>query len=248
MLTGTLPFSRLVKLDLMCAPCVTDTALKRLARFVLSLAGAGVHSIVMSDASRPLDAAGDRRAAADLLPLVYDELRKLAAARMAAEPPGHTLDATALVHEAYLRLVGDQQFDGRGHFFAAAAEAMRRILVDHARRHEADKRGGGRRRVPLGEVHRVADSPAGLLALDDALDRLAAEYPRKAELVKLRFFAGLTAGRRPRSWASPGHGRPVLGVRPGLAVRGTRGRDNSAGRVRGRGRVLRMEWDARPRR
>ena len=89
----------------------------------------------MSDVTRLLDAAaaGDRQAAADLLPLVYDELRQLAAARMAAEAPGHTLDATALVHEAYLRLVGDQQFDGRGHFFAAAAEAMRRILVDHAR-------------------------------------------------------------------------------------------------------------------
>src|SRR5213076_2127028 len=90
----------------------------------------------MSDVTRLLDAAaaGDRRAAADLLPLVYDELRKLAAARLAAESPGHTLDATALVHEAYLRLIGDQHFDGRGHFFAAAAEAMRRILVDHARR------------------------------------------------------------------------------------------------------------------
>ena len=89
--------------------------------------------------------AGDRHAAAQLLPLVYDELRKLAAARMAAEAPGHTLDATALVHEAYLRLVGDQQFDGRGHFFAAAAEAMRRILVDHARTRKAAKRGARRR-------------------------------------------------------------------------------------------------------
>src|SRR5215510_16370703 len=104
----------------------------------------------MSDVSRLLDAAaaGDRRAAANLLPLVYDELRKLAVARMAAEAPGHTLDATALVHEAYLRLVGDQHFDGRGHFFAAAAEAMRRILVNHARDRSRLKRGGGRRRVP----------------------------------------------------------------------------------------------------
>src|SRR5882757_2513650 len=101
----------------------------------------------MSNLTRLLGAAagGDRRAAAELLPLVYDELRKLAAARMAAEAPGHTLDATALVHEAYLRLVGDQRFDGRGHFFAAAAEAMRRILVDHARARTAAKRGAGRR-------------------------------------------------------------------------------------------------------
>src|SRR6188472_2506197 len=105
----------------------------------------------MSNVTRLLEAAaaGDRRAAADLLPLVYDELRKLAAARMAAEAPGHTLDATALVHEAYLRLVGDQQFDGRGHFFAAAAEAMRRVLVNHARDRSRRKRGGGRNRVDL---------------------------------------------------------------------------------------------------
>src|SRR6478672_3914166 len=103
----------------------------------------------MSDVTRLFDAAaaGDRRAAADLLPLVYDELRKLAAVRMAAESPGHTLAATALVHEAYLRLVGDQQFDGRGHFFAAAAEAMRRILVDHARAKRAEKRGDRRARA-----------------------------------------------------------------------------------------------------
>src|SRR5207342_3061990 len=108
----------------------------------------------MSDVTRLLDAAtaGDRRAAADLLPLVYDELRKLAAARMAAEAPGHTLDGTALVHEAYLRLVGDQQFDGRGHFFAAAAEAMRRILVEAARRKKADKRGGGRHRIDAATI------------------------------------------------------------------------------------------------
>src|SRR5688572_19700180 len=101
----------------------------------------------MSEVTRLLDAAaaGDRKAAADLLPLVYDELRKLAAARMAAEAPGHTLDATALVHEAYLRLVGDQQFDGRGHFFAAAAEAMRRILVEAARRKATVRHGGDRR-------------------------------------------------------------------------------------------------------
>src|SRR5687768_7947102 len=105
----------------------------------------------MPDVTRLLDAAaaGDRQVAADLLPLVYDELRQLAAARMAAEAPGQTLDATALVHEAYLRLVGDQQFDGRGHFFAAAAEAMRRILVEAARRKRRVKHGGDRTRVSL---------------------------------------------------------------------------------------------------
>src|SRR3954466_5141667 len=97
-------------------------------------------------------AAGNRHAAAQILPLVYDELRKLAAARMAAEAPGHTLDGTALVHEAFLRLVGDQQFDGRGHFFAAAAEAMRRILVEAARRKKADKRGGGRYRLDVATI------------------------------------------------------------------------------------------------
>src|SRR5271167_4895569 len=108
-------------------------------------------SVIMPEITQLLSAAagGDRQAAADLLPLVYDELRKLAAARMAAENPGHTLDPTALVHEAYLRLVGDQHFDGRGHFFAAAAEAMRRVLVNHARDRARDKRGGTRHRVDL---------------------------------------------------------------------------------------------------
>jgi RNA polymerase sigma factor (TIGR02999 family) len=151
----------------------------------------------MSDVTRLLDAAAarDRRAAADLLPLVYDELRKLAAARMAAETPGHTLDPTALVHEAYLRLVGDQRFDDRGHFFAAAAEAMRRVLVDHARTRGRLKRGGGRRRLDL---DRLTDFAAAtdddLVGLDGALDRLAADYPAAAELVKLRFFAGMSLG------------------------------------------------------
>jgi RNA polymerase sigma factor (TIGR02999 family) len=108
----------------------------------------------MSDATRLLEAAvgGDRQAAADLLPLVYDELRKLAAAKLATEAPGHSLNPTALVHEAYLRLVGDQQFDGRGHFFTAAAEAMRRILVNHARDRNRLKRGGGRRRGPRAQT------------------------------------------------------------------------------------------------
>jgi RNA polymerase sigma factor (TIGR02999 family) len=140
-------------------------------------------------------AAGDRRAAADLLPLVYDELRKLAAARLAAENPGHILDATALVHEAYLRLVGDQHFVGRGHFFAAAAEAMRRVLVNHARDRNRLKRGGGRNRVDLDRLTGPAVvTDDDLLELDDALDRLANEYPIAAELVKLRFFAGMTLG------------------------------------------------------
>jgi RNA polymerase sigma factor (TIGR02999 family) len=148
----------------------------------------------MSHVTRLLDAAaaGDRQAAADLLPLVYDELRQLAAARMAAEVPGHTLDATSLVHEAYLRLVGDQRFDGRGHFFAAAAEAMRRVLVERARRKKLPKHGGGRRWVELNEAHRVFESSDDLLLLDEALDRLSAEDVTAVEIVKLQLFAGLS--------------------------------------------------------
>jgi RNA polymerase sigma factor (TIGR02999 family) len=134
---------------------------------------------------------GDRQAAADLLPLVYDELRKLAAARIACEAPGHTLDATALVHEAYLRLLGNQQFDGRGHFFAAAAEAMRRILVDSARRKGRLRHGGNRRKFELTDLP-AATPPDDLLALDEALARLDARDPARASVVKLRFFAGLT--------------------------------------------------------
>src|SRR5829696_2963413 len=146
----------------------------------------------MSEVTRLLDAAaaGDRQAAADLLPLVYDELRKLAAARMAAEAPGHTLQPTALVHEAYLRLLGGQQFDGRGHFFAAAAQAMRRILVDAARGKATVRHGGDRRRVQLGELRLITESPEGLIDLHDALERFAAAEPLKAKLVELRFFAG----------------------------------------------------------
>lgn len=131
--------------------------------------------------------------AAELLPLVYAELRSLAAAKLAAEKPGHTLNATALLHEAYLRVGGGERFDHRGHFFAAAAEAMRRILVDHARRKRAEKRGGGMIR------HDAVDWPISipepvedLVALDAALDRFADIEPLKAELVKLRYFAGLT--------------------------------------------------------
>jgi RNA polymerase sigma factor (TIGR02999 family) len=153
----------------------------------------------MPDVTRLLDAAaaGDRRAAADLLPLVYDELRRLAAARMAAEAPGHTLDATALVHEAYLRLVGpadEARWDNRGHFFAAAAEAMRRILVEAARRKDRLRHGGGRRRhdLPAGGLAADAGPPEDVVAVDEALDKLAAADPQAAELVKLHYFAGLT--------------------------------------------------------
>src|ERR1700689_4956220 len=129
----------------------------------------------MSEMTRFLDpaAAGDRQAGADLLPLVYDELRKLAAAKMAAESPGHSLDATALVHEAYLRLVGDQHFDGRGHFFAAAAQAMSRILVNHARDRKRLKRGGGRIRLELlDQIGSLAEDPDLVLSLDELLTRL----------------------------------------------------------------------------
>jgi RNA polymerase sigma factor (TIGR02999 family) len=153
----------------------------------------------MTDVTRLLEAAhrGDRQAAAELLPLVYDELRKLAAAKLAQEKPGQTLDATALVHEAYLRLVGatpQAAFEGRGHFFAAAAEAIRRILVEQARRRQAAKRGGQRRREELDPDRIAAPVPEDeLLALHEALDRLAESHPEKAELVKLRYFAGLTA-------------------------------------------------------
>src|SRR5262245_7243051 len=152
----------------------------------------------MSDVTRILSAIeqGDPRAAGELLPLVYDELRKLAAARMAAEQPGHTLQPTALVHEAYARLVGqaeDQRWDSHRHFFAAAAEAMRRILIDRARDKHRLKRGGGWRRLRLDRLDlSVAEPPEDLLALDEALERLAREDPPCAELVKLRFFAGLT--------------------------------------------------------
>jgi RNA polymerase sigma factor (TIGR02999 family) len=139
---------------------------------------------------------GDPRAAEQLLPLVYDELRKLAAAKLAQEKPGQSLQATALVHEAYLRLVGpanNYQWGSRGHFFAAAATAMRRILVEQARRKNRIRHGGGLERVALLESEIAAPMPAEeLLALDEALQRFAAEDPLKARLVELRFFVGLT--------------------------------------------------------
>jgi RNA polymerase sigma factor (TIGR02999 family) len=143
---------------------------------------------------------GDAQAAERLLPLIYDELRRLAAQKLAQERPGQTLQATALVHEAYLRLVGDglnkQQWNSRNHFFAAAAEAMRRILVESARRKCAGKRGGGRPAVPIDEVDSIemelAVEPLELLAIDEALERLRQEDAVKAELVKLRYFAGMS--------------------------------------------------------
>ena len=152
----------------------------------------------MSHVTRILSAieAGDPQAAEQLLPLVYDELRKLATQRLAQEKPGQTLQPTALVHEAYLRLVDVKQapqWNGRGHFFAAAAEAMRRILVDQARRKLADKRGGGGRRIPLDAVDFSSTSPADdYLGIDEALTRLAEEDPLSARLIQLRFFAGLS--------------------------------------------------------
>jgi RNA polymerase sigma factor (TIGR02999 family) len=141
---------------------------------------------------------GDAHAAELLLPLVYDELRKLAVAKLAQEQPGQTLQATALVHDAYVRLVdGGRTYSwgGRRHFFAAAAEAMRRILIDQARHKQTRKAGGGHRRLDLGDIEPALEEENGdrLLALDEALRLLEAEDPRKAELVKLRFFAGLTA-------------------------------------------------------
>ncbi len=139
---------------------------------------------------------GDPSAAEQLLPLIYDELRKLAAARLAHEKPGQTLQATALVHDAYLRLVDveeAQQWNSRGHFFAAAAEAMRRILVDQARRKRSKRAGGEHRRVELSFVEPVLPgSQLDLLALDEAIELLARRDPRACEVVKLRFFAGLT--------------------------------------------------------
>jgi RNA polymerase sigma factor (TIGR02999 family) len=151
----------------------------------------------MSEVTRILSAieGGDPRAAELLLPLVYEELRKLAAQRLAQEKPGQTLQATALVHEAYLRLVGGEQtpdWDGRRHFFAAAAEAMRRILVENARRKHSQTRGGALNRHDLQEAQLAAPDGVDVLELNEALDRLAARDEEAARLVKLRFFAGMT--------------------------------------------------------
>ena len=152
----------------------------------------------MNDVTRILNQihSGDPHAAKELLPLVYDELRKLAAVRLAQEQSGQTLQATALVHEAYLKLAGPgpaRRWQDRGHFYAAASEAMRRILIDRARMKHRQKRDGGLVRVSLPDVEAIADGPAEeLLALDDALEKLALVHPVKADLVKLRYFAGLS--------------------------------------------------------
>jgi RNA polymerase sigma factor (TIGR02999 family) len=150
----------------------------------------------VSDVTRILEAAqqGDPAAADQLLPLVYDELRRLAAHKMANEVAGQTLQPTALVHEAWLRLVGNgQKWDGRAHFFAAAAEAMRRILIDRARRRNAARHGRGQQRVDIEEVDIASpDADDQLLAVSDALDKLAVEHAAEAELVKLRYFVGMT--------------------------------------------------------
>jgi len=149
----------------------------------------------MSELSRLIEAAreGDPSAASELLPLVYDELRKLAAVKMAAESPGHTLNATALVHEAYLRLVGDQHFDGRGHFFAAAAEAMRRILINHARDRKRLKRGGERVRLELlDHAEALSEDPDLVLSLNELLTRLRNEDADAAGVADLHLFGGLS--------------------------------------------------------
>jgi RNA polymerase sigma factor (TIGR02999 family) len=152
----------------------------------------------MNDVTRILSAIehGDPQAAEQLLPLVYDELRKLAAQRLAREKPGQTLDATGLVHEAFVRLVDvdeAQRWDTRGHFFAAAAEAMRRILIEAARRKGRQKRGGALKRVDLDSADLICQSaPDELLIIDEAIDKLAADDPDAAQLVKLRYFAGLS--------------------------------------------------------
>jgi RNA polymerase sigma factor (TIGR02999 family) len=169
----------------------------------------------MSDVTRILAAidAGDAQAAGQLLPLVYDELRKLAADRLAQEAPGNTLDATALVHEAYVRLVGPadaDRWDNRAHFFAAAATAMRRILIDRARQKQRLRHGGGRRRQELHPDLAAAPEPdEQLLALDAALAQLAVKDPVKARLVELRYFAGLTGDQAAQ----------ILGISPSAADR-----------------------------
>jgi len=169
----------------------------------------------MSDVTRLIDAAaaGDLQAASELLPLVYDELRKLAANRLAEEKPGQTLQPTALVHEAYVRLVGGgqpQDWNGKGHFFAAAAEAMRRILVEAARRKARARHGGGRERLDLDAAHLPIDMPADhLLTLDEALSRLAERDSQAARLVNLHCFAGLSIEAA----------AAILGVSPRTAYR-----------------------------
>src|SRR5262245_49527114 len=194
-LAGRLPHRRLGG----CPPThAARPCLPRPPAPCLRRAAAGVILAYLSELTRILSAIeqGDPSASEQLLPLVYDELRRLAAQKIAREKPGQTLQATALVHEAYLRLVDvaqPQQWEGRRHFFAAAAAAMQRILVENARRKKQRKRGGGLKRVDLDHAA-LADSaaPEALLALDDALGRLASEDPQAAQLVQLRYFTGLS--------------------------------------------------------
>ena len=168
----------------------------------------------MSDVTRLLEAIqhGDPKAAEELLPLVYEELRKLAAHKMSHEAAGHTLQPTALVHEAWLRLGGAEgaQFENRAHFFAAAAEAMRRILIDRARRKQAQRHGGGQEHVDVHDMEIAAPQPDDeMLAVNDALEKFARAEPLKAELVKMRYFAGLTIEETAQ----------VLGLSPATAKR-----------------------------
>jgi RNA polymerase sigma factor (TIGR02999 family) len=170
----------------------------------------------MTDVTRILNAIeqGDVKAADELLPLVYEELRFLAAQKMAQEPPGQTLQATALVHEAYIRLVGSeaQIWNSRGHFYVAAAEAMRRILIDNARRKKSIKRGGGRQRIEFDSAvlrNGTPDNMEDLITLDEALQKLAETDKIKADLVKLRYFAGLTSE----------HAARILGISTATAER-----------------------------
>jgi RNA polymerase sigma factor (TIGR02999 family) len=168
---------------------------------------------VMTDLTEILNAVreGDQQAANQLLPLVYDELRRLAARDLSGEAPGQTLNATALVHEVYLKMVGPadaRRWNDRSHFFAAAATAMRRILIDNARRKRAQRRGGGRQRLPLEEIA-VPEPDEELLAIHEALDELAGTEPLKAKLVELRYFAGLTGEQAAE----------VLGISPTTADR-----------------------------
>jgi len=164
-----------------------------------------MYPLDMSDVTQILQAIerGEPQATDELLPIVYEELRSLAAQQLSNENPGHTLQATALVHEAYLKLVGgggEQGWNSRGHFFAAAAEAMRRILVDRARRRSAQKRGGGMQRIDLGGLELSVDSdPEQMLALDEALGRLREIDAQAESIVNLRFFAGLTLDQAARS-------------------------------------------------
>ncbi len=167
------------------------------------------NSTSMADITRILSKIdeGDPNAADQLLPIVYDELRKLASARMAMEDAGHTLQATALVHEAFVRLTGGDEsvaWDNRGHFFASAAEAMRRILINRARDRKRLKRGGGRKRVDIEDIHVALDTPdEDLLALNDALGLLENDDSSAADLVKLRFFSGLSHGEAARALGIP---------------------------------------------